>query len=110
MVGMTSLGDKASDRLATFVGSWRFVILQGIFLAIWFTLNVTFLAFAWDPYPFILANLFMSAEAAFTAPIIMMSQNRAAASDRSTLQHDVAVDLEALKILKEIRETLNGTH
>lgn len=103
---MSERGDKASDWLASFVGSWRFVILQGIFLAIWFTLNVSFLTFAWDPYPFILANLFMSAEAAFTAPIIMMSQNRAARADRDTITKDLAADSESLEILKRIEEKI----
>lgn len=63
---------------------------------------------AWDLYPFILANLVMSAQAAFTAPIIMMSQNRQAANDRRTLQTDVMYDAEALKILRRLEEKFNG--
>jgi uncharacterized membrane protein len=99
-------GDRASDKLASFVGSWRFVLLQSIFLAIWFAVNMMVKVLAWDPYPFILANLFMSAEAAFTAPIIMMSQNRAANADRRTLQSDLSTDEQSLEILKRIEEKL----
>lgn len=103
---MSERGDRASDKLASFVGSWRFVLLQSIFLAIWFAVNMMVKVLAWDPYPFILANLFMSAEAAFTAPIIMMSQNRAANADRRTLQSDLSTDEQSLEILKRIEEKL----
>jgi uncharacterized membrane protein len=109
-VEFMSLGDRASDRLNGFVGSWKFVISQTAFLAVWFILNeVLPTGWRWDPYPFILANLFMSAEAAYATSIVLMSQNRASASDRSTITQDLAADQEALEILKEIKEKLNGS-
>lgn len=104
---MKSFGERASDGLARFVGSWRFVILQAFFLAAWFVVNVVFVAWAWDPYPFILANLFMSAEAAFTAPIIMMSQNRSAAADTTMLEEDLKLDQDSHAVLKRIEESLD---
>lgn len=106
MVKLSERGDRASDKLAAFVGSWRFVLFQSIFLAVWFAINVLVKALAWDPYPFILANLFMSAEAAFTAPIIMMAQNRAANADRNTIKSDLQTDEQSLEILKRIEEKL----
>lgn len=102
--------ERAADRLAEVMGSWRFVIGQAVFLFAWFVLNL-FLSWSWDPYPFILANLVMSAQAAFATPILLMSNNRAAASDRRTLQTDVLLDRESLEILKRIEERLSdGNH
>ena len=105
MVRVT-FGEKASDWLTSVVGSWKFVIGQALFLAVWFTLNTMqeFGWLAWDKYPFILANLFMSAEAAFTAPIIMMSNNRSAAADSAALLKDVKLDEESLDLIKLIKE------
>jgi uncharacterized membrane protein len=108
---VSTLGDRSSDRLNAFVGSWKFVIAQTAFLAVWFILNeVLPVGWRWDPYPFILANLFMSAEAAYATSIVLMSQNRASAADRSTINKDLEADQEALEILKEIKEKLNGPH
>ncbi|HJU17565.1 MAG TPA: DUF1003 domain-containing protein [Stellaceae bacterium] len=76
------LGDRVADRLAATVGSWRFIIVQSILLGLWIAINVVGWIRAWDPYPFILLNLALSFQAAYTAPIIMMSQNRQAAIDR----------------------------
>jgi uncharacterized membrane protein len=111
VVRVSTLGDRSSDRLNAFVGSWKFVIAQTAFLAVWFILNeVLPVGWRWDPYPFILANLFMSAEAAYATSIVLMSQNRASAADRSTINKDLEADQEALEILKEIKEKLNGPH
>lgn len=98
--------EQAADSLAKVMGSWKFVIGQAVFLAAWFALNGLFGTKAPDPYPFILANLIMSAQAAFTAPIIMMSQNRAASADRTTITNDLEADRESLEILKRIEEKL----
>src|SRR5439155_16859552 len=71
-----TLGQRIADGVAATMGSWRFIIVQSLLLAIWIVLNVTELIFrAWDPYPFILLNLALSFQAAYAAPIIMMSQN-----------------------------------
>jgi len=90
-----SLGDRVSDAVAQVVGSWRFIIIQSVILAIWMALNVTAWIEHWDPYPFILLNLVLSFQAAYTAPVIMMSQNRQSDIDRQAAQHDYDVNLKA---------------
>jgi len=89
------LGERFADSVATIVGSWPFVIGQSVLLALWIVVNVTAFVQRWDPYPFILLNLALSFQAAYTAPIIMMSQNRQAAIDRDAAQHDYEVNLKA---------------
>ena len=76
-----TFGQRTSDRVANIVGSWSFIIVQSIFLSLWIILNVAAVIHHWDPYPFILMNLVLSMQAAYTAPIIMMSQNRQAERD-----------------------------
>ena len=78
-----SLGDRIADRVAATMGSWSFIIIQSLLLAVWILLNVTAYVRQWDPYPFILLNLALSFQAAYAAPFIMMSQNRQAAVDRA---------------------------
>ena len=102
----STLGQRAADRLAAVVGSWTFVIGQAAFLAVWFTLNTVAWFVHWDSYPFVLANLFMSAEAAFTGPIIMMSANRAAEADREILRKDFLEDTETNRLVAEIHRHL----
>lgn len=103
---MSRFSERASDGLASVMGSWKFVLGQAVFLIFWFAANLLMAHYSWDPYPFILANLVMSAQAAFATPILLMSQNRAAASDRSTLQTDIQLDRESLEILRRIEEKL----
>lgn len=88
------LGDRIADAVALTVGSWRFIIIQSALLCAWILLNVTGVI-DWDPYPFILLNLMLSFQAAYTAPIIMMSQNRQAEIDRREAEHDYAVNVKA---------------
>ncbi len=90
-----TLGDRVSDAVASVVGSWRFIIIQSVILAIWMTLNVTGYIYHWDPYPFILLNLVLSFQAAYTAPVIMMSQNRQSIIDRLAAKHDYDVNLKS---------------
>jgi uncharacterized membrane protein len=90
-----SRGERVADAVAATVGSWRFIIVQSALLAIWIAVNAVAYARAWDPYPFILLNLVLSFQAAYTAPIIMMSQNRQAAIDRAQQQHDYDVNVKA---------------
>jgi uncharacterized membrane protein len=90
-----STGQRIADAVAVTVGSWRFIIIQSVLLAIWITLNVTAWVRAWDPYPFILLNLVLSFQAAYTAPILMMSQNRQAEIDRRDAAHDYEVNVKA---------------
>jgi uncharacterized membrane protein len=85
-----TLGQRVADGVATTMGSWHFIIVQSVLLAIWLALNITELIFhAWDPYPFILLNLALSFQAAYAAPIIMMSQNRQSAKDRLQAEQDL---------------------
>lgn len=91
-----SLGEKMADRVASFGGSWRFIILFTIILLIWISINVIwFHNQGFDPYPFILLNLMLSCIAALQAPIIMMSQNRKEERDRLRAEQDYMVNLKA---------------
>src|SRR5690349_8313356 len=89
------LGDRAADAVAATMGSWRFIALQSGVLAAWVAANVVFGGNAWDPYPFILLNLVLSFQAAYAAPIIMMSQNRQADLDRGRAVADYQVNIRA---------------
>jgi len=99
-------GQRAADAVANFMGSWKFVISQALVMVFWFALNATAWAFSWDPYPFILLNLAMSAEAAFATPLLLMSQNRAAELDRQILNKDYLADTETNKIVEAIADHL----
>lgn len=103
---VVKLGERAADRLAEVVGSWKFVIGQAAFLSAWFVLNSAAWFYHWDEYPYVLANLFMSAEAAFTGPIIMMSQNRSAEADRKILHQDFLEDSETNRLVEKIADHL----
>ncbi|AMO72941.1 DUF1003 domain-containing protein [Sphingorhabdus sp. M41] len=94
----TSFGERLSDRVAAIGGSWGFIIAFALVLFGWMVLNSEVLArfdAAFDPYPFIFLNLILSTLAAIQAPIIMMSQNRAANKDRIAAAHDYEVNLRA---------------
>jgi uncharacterized membrane protein len=91
-----TLGDRLSDNVAKFGGSWRFIISFGVIMLLWITANsYVLLKKPFDPYPFILLNLMLSCLAAIQAPIIMMSQNRQEAKDRLRSEHDYQVNLKA---------------
>ena len=91
-----SFGDRVSDRLADFAGSWTFIALFSGFLLFWIMLNTLIIALRpFDPFPFILLNLFLSALAAIQAPVIIMSQNRQEERDRMNAEHDYQVNLNA---------------
>ncbi len=96
-------GDRISDAVALGMGSWRFIIIQTVFVIIWMALNVMAYRQHWDPYPFILLNLIFSTQAAYAAPIIMMSQNRQSSRDRIQAQHDYETNLEAKREIEEIQ-------
>lgn len=87
-----TVGDRVADSVALTMGSWRFIGIQSALLAIWVTFNVIGWVSHWDPYPFILLNLALSFQAAYSAPIIMMSQNRQAAKDRIMAEEDFRVN------------------
>ncbi len=90
-----NLGAKVSDAVAATVGSWPFIIIQSSLLFLWISANILGWINAWDPYPFILLNLVLSFQAAYTAPIIMMSQNRESQLDRAKAEKDYDVNLKA---------------
>ena len=103
-----SFGDRLADHVASFGGSWTFLIAFAVVLAAWVALNTYILAGrAFDPYPYILLNLFLSMLAAVQAPIIMMSQNRLAARDRLQAAHDYEVNLKAEIEILALHEKLD---
>jgi uncharacterized membrane protein len=100
-----TLGQRVADTVARNVGSWRFILIQSFLLACWLFAN-SYLAFheyqaygfnfkSWDPYPFILLNLMLSFQAAYTAPFILMSQNRQADKDRIAAEHDYHINISS---------------
>ena len=99
-----TFGEKLADRIASFGGSWLFLIIFALFLAVWIVYN-TFEPV--DPYPFILLNLLLSCLAAIQAPVIMMSQNRQEAKDRLRAQYDYQVNLKAELEIRQLHEKLD---
>ena len=103
-----TFGERLSDHIAEFGGSWKFIILFGAVLIGWIILNAVFLFDrGFDPYPFILLNLILSCLAAIQAPIIMMSQNRAEARDRLRAENDYKVNLKAELEIRHLHEKLD---
>ena len=90
-----TLGERIADRVAQVGGSWRFILCFFFLLVLWMVANSMMLAKAFDPYPYILLNLFLSMLAAIQAPIILMSQNRQSQKDRITAEHDYEINLKA---------------
>jgi uncharacterized membrane protein len=88
------------------MGSWAFISIQSVILVIWIVLNVVGWIRAWDPYPFILMNLVLSMQAAYAAPIIMMSQNRQAAKDRIESHNDFEINQKTEEEVRAILEHL----
>ncbi len=102
-----TLGQKAADLVTTFCGSWKFISLLFLFMAFWIGLNIYLMdAQRWDPYPFILLNFVLSCLAAVQAPIILMSQNRAAERDRAKAERDYAVNRKAEREVEDIQRDL----
>src|ERR1700749_3515594 len=103
-----TFGERLSDHIAEFGGSWKFLISFGAVLFIWIAINgVILVTQAFDPYPFILLNLILSCLAAVQAPIIMMSQNRAEARDRLRAENDYKVNLKAELEIRHLHEKLD---
>ncbi|MEP7381922.1 MAG: DUF1003 domain-containing protein [Gemmatimonadota bacterium] len=106
-----TLGERWSDQIANFGGSWTFILLFLGFLAFWTLLNTEILGprhDAFDPYPFIFLNLLLSMVAALQAPVIMMSQNRAAKRDRIEAKNDYQVNLKAELEIRELHDKLDA--
>ena len=102
-----TLGQRVADTVAATMGSWRFIIIQSGFLVLWIILNVTAYVQNWDPYPFILLNLFLSMLAAIQAPIIMMSQNRQDKKDRLRSELDFDVNRRAEAEIQSLSRKMN---
>lgn len=102
-----SVGDRMADSIAEGMGSWKFIIWQTVVVLVWMALNIVGLIQHWDPYPFILLNLIFSTQAAYAAPIIMMSQNRQADRDRIQAQNDYQTNLEAKQEIEALQIQLN---
>jgi uncharacterized membrane protein len=103
-----SFGERLSDKIAEFGGSWTFIIVFGSFMFVWIIINsLVLLLRPFDPYPFILLNLLLSTLAALQAPIIMMSQNRQEAKDRMRSQYDYKVNLKAELEIRTLHEKVD---
>ena len=102
-----TFGDRVADAVARFGGSWTFIISFGLVLVVYTAINHYLRSTAWDPYPFILLNLFLSMLAAIQAPVIMMSQNRQDAKDRVRSELDFAVNRRAESEITHLAAKLN---
>jgi len=104
------LGQRVADKIAAVVGGWPFIIVQSCLLCCWIAANIYlathFRAKAFDPYPFILLNLALSFQAAYTGPIVMMSQNRQNEKDRLSAQSDYECNMKAEKEIRIIMDHL----
>jgi uncharacterized membrane protein len=106
--GNQTFGERLADKVATFGGSWTFILLFCALLILWAGANVWFLANPFDPYPFIFLNLMLSMVAALQAPIIMMSQNRQTLKDRENAALDYEVNLKAEIEIMALHEKLDA--
>jgi uncharacterized membrane protein len=109
-----TFGERMADRVAGAIGTWRFLIGQGVIIVAWVVINAIWLANkSWDPFPFILLNLMFSIQAAYTGPVLLLASNRAAQHDRLRLEHTAAVEEASekvtLEILKEIERNTETT-
>ena len=104
--GLT-LGQRVADTVAATMGSWTFIIIQSVILAFWIVLNITAYVQQWDPYPFILLNLALSFQAAYAAPVIMMSQNRQQDIDRKAAENDYRINVKAELEIELLHEKID---
>jgi len=112
-----TFGERASDVITQFCGTWKFIISVLVFIAVWISINMLAWLSHWDPYPFILLNFILSCLAAMQAPIILMSQNREAQRDRIQAKYDYQVNRKSereienmQKDLDEIKGLIHETH
>ena len=103
-----SFGHRIADVVAKGMGSWKFIIIQTLLVVCWMGLNVVAFTYHWDVYPFILLNLVFSTQAAYAAPIIMMSQNRQNERDRIQAQADYQTNIEAKLEIEALTKKLNS--
>ena len=103
-----TFGQRAADRVAAVVGSWWFIGTQSAILVGWAWINLMAWTEHWDPDPFILMNLFLSLQAAYTAPMLMMSQNRLAARDRLEAHNDYEINRKAEEEVRAVLDHLSA--
>ena len=102
-----TVGQRIADSVASGMGSWAFIITQTVFVVAWMTANVVeVVTHRWDPYPFILLNLLFSTQAAYAAPIIMMSQNRSAERDRFQANADFKTNVDSKREIEAVQTDL----
>jgi uncharacterized membrane protein len=109
-----TFGERIADKAASGIGSWWFLGIQSVFIAIWIVINsIEFFTHKWDVYPFILLNLAFTIQAAFTGPVLLLSGNRMAQKDRLRLEHTAEVaemaEKATLEILEEIERNTEAT-
>jgi uncharacterized membrane protein len=104
-VNIKTLSVKIADKISDFIGSWYFIILHTIAMIVWVSLNV-FEICHFDEYPFILLTLFLSLEAAYATPLILMTANRQGEKDREHLMRDVKLDEESNVLIKKLAEDI----
>ncbi len=103
-----NFGQRMADTVANGMGSWSFIVIQTLIVGVWMVLNIVGYMYHWDPYPFILLNLLFSTQAAYAAPIIMMSQNRQSERDRLQAKADYQTNLEAKMEIEALQRKLNS--
>jgi uncharacterized membrane protein len=96
------IGQRVADTVTGYFGSWRFIILQTVAVAVWIVLNLVAWIQHWDAYPFILLNLVFSTQAAYAAPLILLSQNRTSEHDRVKAEVDYQHNTESLDLLRKL--------
>jgi uncharacterized membrane protein len=102
---LKNIGLLLADKVASFIGSWVFIISQSIILIIWLILNIKHIVH-FDPYPFILLNLILSFQAAYATPMILMSGNRQSQRDRAQAEKDLNIDEDSNKVIKNMSKVL----
>ncbi len=103
----STVGERLSDKVAKVMGSWKFIIWQSVIVFLWMILNIIAFFSHWDPYPFILLNLLFSTQAAYAAPIIMMSQNRQSERDRQQALADYETNVKAKEEIEALQKHLS---
>jgi uncharacterized membrane protein len=101
-------GQQLADSVTGVFGSWRFIVIQTAIVILWIGANIIAVTLRWDPYPFILLNLLFSTQAAYAAPLILLSQNRQADTDRVKAEHDYQINQLALQYLIAWHRSTHG--
>jgi uncharacterized membrane protein len=101
-----ALGEKVADGIVARIGSWRFLIIQTVAVIVWVAVNILGLSMRWDPYPFVLLNLLFSVQAAYTGPILLLSQNRSTQRDRIMAEHDYATNEKSEQLIESLLSEL----